>query len=241
MDAENAAGATFKIADLYNLLESSRNLRRAQIQESITQNPANFTKIGPIDLSVAEVNGYPLPSPMKAITARAATDTQVEVALITNGLSDNAKQNAYPISVNDTINFGEAVGKSWLTWAAQPGKTMTLYVAINAEIKTGKLLSVSAGGVNISEGSIITTQAAGSVAITAGVLLAQDTSRISATIENQSGTPIYLGDSTVTLPGGAKPGITLLPGASLEWKNTAALYAIASIAVTSQIAINVES
>ncbi len=163
----------------------------------------------------------PVPFKFKSIRVEKASGADVEVKLIVG--KNNTGRDYILLRQNDTINF-DYLTEGWLYWDAQAGETMDILFGIDVEFRQGSLISESTGGVVISEGTDVETVAAATVATTAGVLLAADTTRVMSTIQNKSGATIWLGDSTVT----TSTGFELVANGVYEYKNSDALYAIAS-------------
>lgn len=213
-------------ASVAAILSASLREYQAKLKFGATNPQGNFVKVGPIPLDNAPANPIKLPSPLKAVHFKDATDNTVRVSLIINSDAKFNVDMAYPLDLNDSLSFGDPVPLAFLTWLAQPGKTATLYFAIDADIRSGRMNLIQSGGVSIQEGLAATSLAGVAVTNVATSILAADSTRNVVVIENQGGAPIYLGDATVTVPGGAKPGITLNPGSTYEWRNAGALYGI---------------
>lgn len=202
---------------------------QAFARENFQQRQRDFIKIGPLDLSVAEVNGYKLPVPLRGIVMKSSDLTTSKVKVITGSNDDAAKADGYPLELGEKINFYREVGYAILTWEAQAGGTNTyLYVYLNSNVDGGKTYSVNSGGVTISEGATITTRAKAGLTLTtltATAIVPLNLSRVGETIQNNTAQTLWLGDANVTDDLGAYPGYKFEPGDTFYWKNTAALYA----------------
>lgn len=209
-----------------SILSAAMREYQAKVKAGVTNPSGNFVKIGPIPLDTAPLQPLRLPSPLKAIHFKDATDNTVRVYFVANSDAKFNVDMAYPMDLNDKIGFEDPVPLAFLTWTAQPGKTATLWVAIDADIRPGRMNLVQSGGVSIQEGLAATSLPKATVANVATPILAADSTRNVVLIENQGGSPVYLGDANVTLPAGATPGITLNAGSTYEWRNAGALYAI---------------
>lgn len=220
----------FDFQALSAILAEAGNLYRAKVADGMVNPQNNFVKVGPIPLDTAPLNPMKLPSPMKSIVLKDTTDETVRVNLVLGTDAAFAVQNAYPMDHNEVLNFPDPIPLSYLTWNAQPGKTATLYVGINAEIKPGKVITVQSGTVGLSEGLAVTTLPSMSVpANTRTKIVSADSAGRVITIENKSGGPLYLGDATVVIPTGAageQAGITLPAGGTYDYRNAGELYAI---------------
>lgn len=220
----------FDFQALTAILAEASNLYRAKVADGMVNPQNNFVKVGPIPLDVAPLNPLKLPSPMKSIVLKDTTDETVRVSLVLGTDAAFAVQNAYPMDHNEVLNFPDPIPLAYLTWTAQAGKTATLYIGINAEIKPGKIITVQSGTVGLSEGLAVTTLASVNVTGVATQIVAPDTNARVITIEHRGGAPIYLGDSSVKSPTGAvvgdKIGMTLQPGGTYDFRNAGALYGI---------------
>ena len=116
------------------------------------------------------------------------------------------------------------VAEAYLDWSAQAGKTMTIVFFLESEYRSGSQISVTGGGVSLVDGSTITGPTRVTLsAATAGIIAPADSLRKVATLYNDSGADIFIGDSTVTNAGATK-GIPFPNGTILYWKNTGNLY-----------------
>ena len=198
---------------------------------SINKRPFRVQKIV-LDLTTASnQNGLPyfaINIPFSAVFVRTASDSLTNVSLLLDEPSQLQDASGIPLYINDYIRFPDVVGRGYLSWTAQSGKSITLFIFTRAEFQSGSQLSLSAGGVSINEGSSVTSSAYSTVTTSAAILLAANTNRKVTMIQNQGLVPIFVGGSTVTIDSGAAPGIKINPGENFLWKNTAALYAVAA-------------
>ena len=190
------------------------------------------TRYVTIDLTTASLSTQPyvINFPFRSFVVLSTTDSSVSVNMRLG--SNDSSQDSFPIKNNSSIRLPFPVAKGFLDWSAQSGKSISILFLLSGDFSTNQLVSSVSAAVQISEGSSITSIAGAQVTTTAAQLFAADTARIKMRIQNQSSIPIYLGDSAVTVPGGAKPGFSLLPGAMFDFESTAALYAISSGANT---------
>lgn len=150
-----------------------------------------------------------------------------------------------PLSIKDSGILEFPVRQAYLTNAAQSG-TMTILFSVTTEFRSGSQISLSSGGVSITEGSTLSTRTNVGLTLTsstASIILPADSSRKVETIQNFTGQTLWLGDSTVTDLSGAKPGIQINDGDIFIWKNTAALYAYqnGSTLTDAQVSRNLET
>lgn len=220
----------FDFSTLSAILAEANNMYRAKVASGMQNAEANFVKVGPIPLDVQPLNPLKLPSPMKSIAFKDSTDETVRVLLVTGTDAAFAVDNAYPMDHNEVVNFPDPVPLAYLTWKAQPGKTATLYIGINAEIKPGKIITVQSGTVGLSEGLAVTTLPSILVpANTRTQIVAPDSASRVMTLRNYSGGDLYLGDATVAVPAGVngeQAGILLPAGGTYDFRNAGSLYAI---------------
>lgn len=176
-----------------------------------------------LDLGTAKLSTdpYVIRSPFKSIYVVTATDVSAQVNFVPG--TQDSFQSSIPLKQNSNFNFPRQISQGFLSWEAQTGKTMTIMLLVDGNFSTGQNISVNSGGVSINDGSSFTPSIVTLVAATAGALVASDTSRKKATIYNDTGATVYLGNSGVT-DSGATKGMPLLSGATVIWRNTAALY-----------------
>lgn len=213
MDAESNA-----------ILKAARALSLAELQDEI-ENPSQEVQVLKLDLTVLrdENNPFDINFPFRTIFVRDATDTStvINVRLGTK----STFQELVPFYKNDSAIQATAK-KAYLSWPAQPGKSITLIFFARTEFRTGSLLSQNAGGFSINDGSSATLTNVTTVAAAAGLVVGADVGRKIALVQNQTGNDIYLGvDATVNAT--TNPGIKVEDGAQIAWRNTAALYAFA--------------
>lgn len=189
-------------------------------------NPFQMQRIV-IDLTTARLEGdpYKLNFPVLSMHVESATDSGSNIRVSLNSDSSLQIQNYKKMILNDAMELDHATNGLFLTWPAQSGKSLTLIVFVGVRFRSGSQLSITAGGVSITEGDTFTDSNV-VVAATATQLAASSSTRKVLFVQNQSGQPMYIGDSTVTTTKGA----LLAVGGSLEWKSAAACYAIAASA-----------
>lgn len=232
--------------DVFTLEEARAILARegradqAAILQGGTETPFEVQSITlALDTARLSTDPFPIGFPHRSILIQTATDSSVYVNYRPN--TQDSVQSSIKLDLNSSLVFPRSLAKGFLDWPAQAGKSITLIFMVSGELRTGKNVSLQGGTVSIGEGTTCVTSAKASVATGAGaILLAQNANRLVATIQNQGGSSIYVGDSTVTIPTGANPGIEIPPGGYFTWKNAAALYATAS-AANASIAILTEA
>jgi hypothetical protein len=125
---------------------------------------------------------------------------------------------------NDSFVLDEPISEMYLHWTAQPGRTITLAIFTSAQFNSGSQISVTGGGVSLVEGSSFTQSVQTLVAATALEIFPTDTTRKLGTFQNNTGSNVWVGPSTVT-NAGASLGYQVAPGASFQWRNTSNIYA----------------
>ncbi len=191
-----------------------------------------------LDTAVLSTNPIIVPQ-FQSVYVSAATDQNVSVSLALSNRSLEGMNNALSLTQNASMTLPRPISGGFLFWAAQAGKTITLVILKRGAFTSGKLISVSSGGVNMSEGSVVTTRTLASlpaISSTAGILTPADATRIAEYITNQDGFNYYLGDASVTAPGGTNPGTTLSPGSIHIYRNTGALYACTDSSTITKVA-----
>lgn len=205
------------------IIQAAGQLDAANVLKSSVDRPAEVQKIT-LDLSTARTSSNPMKVsiPFRSIFVRAATDVLASVELRPNSV--DSFQSAIPLKINDSFAFPIQQSQGYLTWEAQAGKTMDLYFFVSGEFRSGSQISQTGGGVAIVDGSAFTRSVTTLVAATATAILAADTSRKICSIQNNTGSTLYVGDSAIT-SSGATRGYEVPAGATFQWRNTAALYA----------------
>lgn len=177
-----------------------------------------------VDLSVerGQYDPFNINFPFRSIFVESCTDpaSRVNIKPTTN----DEHQNYFSLGYKDSWSTSEIIPKAFLHWPAQVGK-MTLVVFTDAEFRSGSQVSLNAGGVSISEGSSLTQPAPITlVAATPAQVLPQNLFRKVGTVVNKTGADIWVGGPTVSNTG-ATEGFNIKSGESINWRNTAALYA----------------
>lgn len=205
------------------LLERQREYAQASIAINKQDRPQSVFRFE-IDLSVKRDQYDPLiiSFPFRSIFVEKCDDpaSRINIKPTTN----DEHQSFFSIGYKDSWSTSEVVPKAFLHWSAQIGK-MTLVVFTDAEFRSGSQVSLNAGGVSISEGSSFTQPAPITLAATTSTeVLPQNLFRKVGTVTNKTGADIWVGGPTVTNTG-ATEGFNLKSGESINWRNTAALYA----------------
>lgn len=207
----------------------------AEIRRASDQRPFQMQKVV-INLTTArtESNPYILSVPMRSLFVRDASDSLANVNLSMNDSDAQAVANAISLKINDSVDFSSQVSKVALTWTAQSGKTMTLYLFTEAAFRSGSQLSLSAGGVSINDGTAFSNSVVTLTAATASLLFAADSTRKLGTWRNDTGADVWVGDSSVTNSGSTK-GLRIAAGEIFQWRNTAAIYAYSVLGSSTEV------
>lgn len=206
------------------LVERSEELDLAYLGQNKNERPQTIQKMT-FDLSVARPRESAVKAlyPFRSLSVESATDPATNIFILPN--TDDDQQSFFVAKQNDSWTVERKVSKALLFWDAQPGKKITINFFADSEFRSGSQLSVSSGGVSITEG----TSASGPLSVTllaatAAIIAPVNLSRKVATIENKTGGDIFIaGDNTVTASG-VTEGLRVPPGAKIIWKNSGALY-----------------
>ena len=106
-----------------------------------------------LDTARNEGNAERINFPFTGVYIPRATDSNVEINLSLDGGDSRSISEALPLRNKDNYTFDETVAAAFLTWASQPGKTITIFFLTEGRFGSGSILSVSAGGVSVTEGS----------------------------------------------------------------------------------------
>jgi len=244
---------------LDGLLQELENRRQANLKYSTEVRPGNIIPIE-INLGTAQ-REFQLPSPFRAVWISDATDSEANVKLMLHTNTEGARRNAYEMKQPTALNFGRDVAQAWLTWEAQTyfdpttncilSKTMTLWVATDANIELGRNITVNPsssvfpaftqmdGTLLVTSGSVSNATAGTPFVIVGNNNAGAPGQPRCTTIVNMHATEtIYLGDqanvenlSQATTALGIPPniaflGIPLEPGEKIVIRNKDSLYGV---------------
>lgn len=208
------------------ILEEVRNKRNAQLFINKTNTPFTVQKLViPLDTARNEGDPYSVTVPFRSFWVQAATDiaTTVNVRLLTR----DSYASSFAVIKNDAYTHDDVCTQMYIDWSAQAGKSITIILFTQGEFRSGSQISVTGGGVFLSEGTSFLASVQTLAAATAAQVFAQDSARALGVIQNLSGGDIYVGAAGVTASG-ATIGELVPNGEKFEWRNTAALYAIST-------------
>lgn len=202
---------------------------QAKIFEGNTQHPFEV-QVLTLNLTTArlETDPFRVNFPWRTVFVKKATDSSVEIQL--KPQTDDSYQSSVPLNRNDIFSNEYPFASASLYWSAQPGKSITLIFFVNAEFRSGSLISVTSGGLVATNGDSFTTANLSFVAATPLKIFNQDFDRKNGVFQNNSGAVIYLGTSSVSsVISNANIGLAIQDGQSFEWKNTAELWGISAL------------
>lgn len=239
-----AAGGRPAGAELAELMQSLRRVLNIQADFSRANLPndlrvvtialdgAGGTSVDPSLMSSLYPNGYAVKFPFRSAFVASATDGNVRVNFIPGAQDAIANQGATPaacpLSLKDSMELDEVQTQGLITWANQPGKSITIVFGVNSKVRSGSQVSTIAGGVTITGGSAIDSTPLGAAGTsgsltatgTAAILCPANSSRKSTLVQITGGS-VRVGDSAVAAAG---PGNLVPDGGSVLWDNTGELY-----------------
>lgn len=205
------------------LVERSNELDQAAIEVKSALRPQNVFRIV-LDLSKARDKDTPyvVNKAFKSVFVEGATDPRNKVFM--RPTTDSSEQDFFGLGYKDSWSVSSVVPKAFFHWEQQTG-TVTLVFFTDAEFRSGSQVSLTSGGVSISEGSSLVQLAPLTlVATTVTQVLPQNLFRKVATITNKTGADLWFGGPLVSNTG-ANEGFSIASGETLKWRNTAELYA----------------
>lgn len=206
------------------ILNRAQEVDQASIADGSDQKPFGVQKME-IDLSTARPESDPMPigMPFKSIFVSDASDTIAKVFMRPN--TRDSFQSAVPLKLNDSWTREKPVSKAFLHWDAQSGKTLTLFVFVDSEFRSGSQISVSGGSVSLNDGSTVDDPVREIVAPSAATKIAPvKINRKCCTLQNITGADIWIGGPGVT-NSGATAGIRIADGEKWTYRNSGELYA----------------
>lgn len=196
--------------------------RTAEILDAATANPFQLQKfVLTLTTAKTEQDPFIIGFPFKGILLKAGSDNLTNVDVKFN--KNDQGIDKVNMVTNDAINSQQMFSGAFISWAAQAGKTITVYVFLDSTFVSGSL--INSGTVTTSLPSTVTgpTQVALS-AVTATIVVPANLANRLTSLQNKTGANLYLGGSTIGAVGGANEGIMIPPNAVYLHANTAALY-----------------
>jgi hypothetical protein len=196
--------------------------RAAEILDSATNNPFQLQKfVLTLTTAKTEQDPFIIGFPFKGILMKAGSDNLTNVNVKFN--KNDQGIDMVNMVTNDAINSEHMFSSAYISWPAQSGKTITVYVFVDSSFQSGSL--INSGTVTTSLPSTVTgpTQVALS-ATTATIIIPANAANRVTTLQNKTGADLYVGGSTIGAVGGANEGIKIPADGIIYHSNTAALY-----------------
>lgn len=208
------------------VLLSVTRQREAELFQNKSNTPSSVQKIViPLTTARDAADPYKISIPFRSFWVQDATDTNVSVNI--KLLTRDSSADSFTVKKNDVYGHDEMCSEVYLDWAAQSGKTLTIVFFTRGVFSSGSQISVTGGGVFLSEGTSFVQSVQTLAAATAAIVFPVDSTRALGFFQNNTGASVYVGPSTVAASG-ANLGEEVPAGTNYYWRNTAALYAIST-------------
>ena len=212
-----------ELASLQRLIiEKLDEPRRAQIAVDRADRPANIIRLN-INLNedYTELSPRKIGYAFRSIYVEHCDNPSAKIKV--KPITNEAHQSYFSMGYKDSWAVDRAIPDAYLFWEKQVG-WVTLILFTDSEFNSGSQVSITAGGLSISEGSSAALTNQTLVAATASEILPQNFFRKTATVVNDTGDDIFLGENN-TVNATTKKGVPIQNGDSFKWRNSAALYA----------------
>jgi hypothetical protein len=204
------------------LLERLDESRLAEIAISKSDRPQSVIKL---DLDLSKEQTLLLPRNIgyafKSLFVEHCDDPTAKIFV--RPTTTEEYQSAFQLGYRDSWSVQRAIPDAFLHWPAQVG-FMRLIIFTDSEFKSGSQVSLTSGGVSISEGLAVSNRVETLPAAVTTSILPTNFLRKVATIQNKTGGEVFIGGSTVT-DSGLTQGISIAAGQSFNWKNSGELFA----------------
>lgn len=218
--------------ELRQLIREENKSQNAQIFLADIENPFQVhTEVLDLGTAVSASNPKVFNFPFKCVAFIKGTDTSLEVSGVLNS-NDNGFSSV-PFKNNSSLYSERMFGGLYLSWAAQPGKSVTICLFLNAKFESGSFVNDGTVTVSVPTGMTLINPA---LASGSQLLLAQNLNRSKVIIQNNSGTDIYIGDSTVS-NAGASRGLLLTSGVDITLEVTDAIYIYSAGFVAGEVTV----
>lgn len=207
---------------LRQITQANYTTRSAEILDASTSNPFQLQKfVLTLTTAKSEFDPFIISFPFKGILLKSGSDNLTNVDVKFN--SNNVGIDKVNMVTNDAINSQQIFSSAYISWAAQPGKTITVYVFLDSTFQSGSL--INSGTVTTQLPSVVTgpTRVA-LAATTATIIIPANAAARTTTLQNKTGADLYIGGSTIGAVGGANEGLKIPTDGFVYWNNTAALY-----------------
>ena len=206
--------------DTQAIIKAASLLQQAKIFEGGTQRPFGIQKFV-LDLSTARDANQPfkISAAFTSVFVEDATDSGTYVNMRPNA-PDNF-QSDLKLRDRDSWSSEYPISEAYLNWPAQTGKTINIIIFVSSKFESGTQISQTSGGLSISTGSIIANDTPVTLgAATAAIIAVQNFDRKLTTLQNKTGSTLYIGGVGVNNTN----GIEIPSDGIIYWQNTAALY-----------------
>ena len=211
-----------EIASMQRLIiERLDEPRRAQIAVDKADRPANIIRLN-INLNedYTEISPRKIGYAFRSIYVEHCDNPSAKIKV--KPITNEAHQSYFSMGYKDSWSVDRAIPDAFLFWEQQVG-WITLILFIDSEFNSGSQVSLTAGGLSISEGATAAHSNLNMSPNVATEILPQNLFRKTATIVNDTGNDIFLG-SDLTVNASSNKGIPVANGDSVKWRNTAQLF-----------------
>lgn len=161
----------------------------------------------------------------KSVFVQKATDTSCILNL--KPISKESHQPSMLMKLRDSWSVDYPIPKCFLHWDIQPGKSMEILFFAESDFRSGSQLSITSGGVNITEGISFTRSVQTLAAATATSIFAQNSSRTVSSFINQTLDIVFVGEAGISATGATR-GWPVAPGEIFQWRNVSQLFGYSS-------------
>lgn len=221
-----------------NKLEIIRNdalIQAARILRARDQTPFNVQKFT-LDLSAerSESNPFVIGFPFKTMWLKNGSTNATSVNVKFN--KNDANIQLVELNSNDIVRSDEMFAQAFLSWSAQSGESIEIYVFVSAEIQTGAL--INSGTVSVAPASVISVPISRTADDTGNIFIPANSGAKYMMMENLSAAnDVKFGGAGLTNSGAATDGITLRTESSLKLDCTADVYLRCAAGLTAQVQI----
>lgn len=214
-------------AELFDfLIKDMQDKKQAYLGFSQQERPVQVhTVVVDLGKSIDENAPMIVNFPYRSVFVAKATDATCEIYL--RPITKEGSQPPFRFGMRDSWAVDYQIPRCFLHWPIQPGKSMELLFFADSEFRSGSQISLTSGGVSISEGMSVSNEVVTLAANTADIIAPQNFIRNVSTLQNRTGATLYIGGSGVKT-NGADEGINIDNGQIFYWKNTGALYGIST-------------
>lgn len=207
-------------AEIFDLIIKDLQDKKLAYVNHIQKDKPKLTERVIVDLGVSIQENDPrlVEYAFKSVFVEKATDTGCLLYL--RPISKESHQPFFQMQLRDSWSQSYQVPRAFLHWPQQPGKTMELVFFADSEFRSGSQISVTSGGVSVTEGVAFIDSSQVLAAGAQATIFAQNSSRTVSTFLNNTGSTVRVG-----LNPSAVNGWPVEAGAIFEWRNTAELKA----------------